>query len=46
MDHLVIVYGPQKAFGMTKQEIQKGILKIRISLHSNLHQSLQNFLLF
>ena len=36
MDYHVEVLGPQRAFGMNRQEIEKGIFKIRISLKSNL----------
>ena len=37
MDNQVEVYGPLRAFGIKSQEIEEGILKIRISLKSNLH---------
>ena len=37
MDNQVEVFGPLRAFGIKRQEIEKGILKIRISLKSNLH---------
>ena len=37
MDNQVEVFGPLRAFGIERQEIKKGILKIRISLKSNLH---------
>ena len=37
MDNQVEVYGPLKAFGVKRQEYEEGILKIRISLKSNLH---------
>ena len=37
MDNQVGVYGPLRAFGIKRQEIEKGKLKIRISLKSNLH---------
>ena len=37
MDNQVEVFGPLRAFGIERQEIEKGILKIRISLKSNLH---------
>ena len=37
MDNQVELYGPLRAFGMMNEEIDKGILKIRISLKSNLH---------
>ena len=37
MDNQVEVNGPLKAFGIKRQEIEEGILKIRISLKSNLH---------
>ena len=36
MDNQVEVFGPLRAFGIKRQEIEKGILKIRISLKSNL----------
>ena len=36
MDNHVVMLGPQIAFGTTKQEIEEGILKIRISLKGNL----------
>ena len=36
MDNQVEVFGPLRAFGMKSKEIKKGILKIRISLKSNL----------
>ena len=36
MDNQVEVYGPLRAFAMKRQEIQEDILKIRISLKSNL----------
>ena len=37
MDNQVEVFGPFRAFGVKRQEIKEGILKIRISLKSNLH---------
>ena len=37
MDNQVEVFGPLRAFGVKRQEIEEGILKIRISLKSNLH---------
>ena len=40
MDYQVVGIGPQKAFGMKRQEIEEGILKIRISLKSNLQQNI------
>ena len=39
MDNQVEVYGPLIAFGIKRQEIEHGILKIRISLKSNLQLS-------
>ena len=39
MDNQVEVYGPQIAFGIKTQEIEDGLLKIRISLKSNLQLS-------
>ena len=37
MNNQVEVFGSLRAFGIERQEIQEGILKIRISLKSNLH---------
>ena len=37
MDDQDRVNGPLRAFGIKRQEIEKGILKIRISLKSNLN---------
>ena len=39
MDNQVEVYGPLIAFGMKRQEIEYGILNIRISLKCNLQLS-------
>ena len=36
MDNQVEVLGPLRAFGIKRQEIKEGLLKIRISLKSNL----------
>ena len=36
MDYTILIDGPYKAFGITPQEIQQGILKIRIALNGNL----------
>ena len=36
MDNQVVVFGQLRAFGIERQEIEKGILKIRISLKGNL----------
>ena len=40
MDNQVEVLGPLRAFGLKRQEIEEGILKIRISLKSNLHHKI------
>ena len=37
MDNQVEVFGPLRAFGIMRKEIEEGKLKIRISLKSNLH---------
>ena len=37
MDNQVEVYGRLIAFGIEREEIEEGILKIRISSKSNLH---------
>ena len=39
MDNQVEMYGPLRAFGIKRQEFEEGILKIRISLKSNLQLS-------
>ena len=35
MDYQVLIHGPLKAFGIKHQEVEQGILKIRIGVKSN-----------